>query len=213
MKSLWQGELGRLFENRLYDFSRRDPWDGRLFLKILHQLLKSGKAGLALSDLSKTIDWPSRKGQSLIRVLEQAGLIWERFGNIGLENNRVLRDWVKVMVRKHLQGEDRGQLIQQLGKEIEEELSKFKDGEESISFSSETALQFSLVLPITSESELVAVRALEQLATYSDLDAASVEKIKVALIEACINAGEHSQILKKRFGSIFRFNRRLLKFG
>ncbi len=45
LKSLWQGELGRIFENRLYDFSGMDPWDGRLLLKILNQLLKSEGAG------------------------------------------------------------------------------------------------------------------------------------------------------------------------
>jgi anti-sigma regulatory factor (Ser/Thr protein kinase) len=203
LKSLWQGELGRLFENRLYDFSGRDLWDGHLFLKILHQLLKSGKTGLALADLAKTIDWSSKKGQWLIRVMEQAGLIWERFGNIGLESNRVLRDWVQVMVRKHLRGEDLGQLIKQLGKEIEEGFSKFKEGEESAFPTCGTALQFNLVLPINSDSELVAVRALEQIATYSDLDATSVEKIKVALIEACINAGEHSQSFEKKIRIYF----------
>jgi serine/threonine-protein kinase RsbW len=211
LKSLWQGELGRLFENRLYDFSQRDPWDGHLFLKILHQLLKSGKAGLALADLSKTIDWSPRNDRPIIQVLEQAGLIWERFGNIGLESNRVLRDWVHVMVRKHLRGEDLGQLIKQLGREIEEGLSKFKEGEESAFPTSGNSLQFSLVLPINSDSELVAVRALEQIATYSDLDAASVEKIKVALIEACINAGEHSQSFEKKIRVYFSVQPELIE--
>ncbi len=203
LKSLWQGELGRLFENRLYAFSARDPYNGRLLLKILNQLLKSGGAGLLLADLSNTIDWPSKKGASLIRDLERAGFIWERFGNIGLEKNRVLRDWVEVLVRKNLQGEDLGHLIRHLGKEIEAELLKSKEGEESTLLSSGTALQFSLVLPINSESELVAVRALEQMATYSNLDETSIEKIKVALIEACINAAEHSQSFEKKIRVYF----------
>ena len=203
LKSLWQGELGRIFENRLYDFSGMDSWDGRLLLKIFRQLLKSGGAGLAMNDLSRTVDWPSKRGQSLIRLLERAGLVWERFGNIGLENNRVLRDWVEVLVRKHLQGESLGRIIEQLGKKIEDGLSKSEEEGTSTPLSSENGLQFSLVLPVNSESELVAVRALEQIATYSDLDQASVERIKVALIEACINAGEHSQSFEKKIRIYF----------
>ena len=108
--------------------------------------------------------------------MERAGLVWERFGNIGLENNRVLRDWVEVLVRKHLQGESLGQIIEQLGKKIEQGLSRLEEEGATTPLSSENGLQFSLVLPINSESELVAVRALEQIATYSDLDEASVEK-------------------------------------
>ncbi len=203
LKSLWQGGLGRVFENRLYDFSGMDPWDGRLLLKILGQLLKSEGAGITMTDLSRTVDSPSKKGQSLIRLLERAGLVWERFGNIGLENNRVLRDWVEVLVRKHFRGENLGQIIEQLGKKIEEGLSKSEEEGASSPLSSENGLQFSLVLPVNSESELVAVRALEQIATYSDLDEASVEKIKVALIEACINAGEHSQSFEKKIRIYF----------
>jgi serine/threonine-protein kinase RsbW len=203
LKSLWQGELGRIFENRLYDFSKMDLWDGRLLLKILHRLLKSGGAGIDWNDLSRTIDWPTKRGQSLFRVLERAGLIWERFGTFGLEDNRVLRDWVEVLVRKHLQGEDLDQVVNHLGKEIEKGFSKLKEGEESSLLSSQKALQFSLVLPINSESELVAVRALEQIATYSDLDETNIEKIKVALIEACINAAEHSHSFEKKIRVYF----------
>lgn len=203
LKSLCQGELGRIFENRLYDLSGMDPGDGRLLLKILSQLLKSGGAGLAMTDLSITVDWPSKRGQSLVRLLERAGLVWERFGNIGLENNRVLRDWVEVLAGKHLQGENLGQMIKRLGKKIEEGLSKSEEGWASSPLSNENGMQFSLVLPVNPETELVAVRALEQIATYSDLDEASVQKIKVALIEACINAGEHSQSFEKKIRLYF----------
>ena len=49
----------------------------------------------------------------------------------------------------------------------------------------------------------MAVRALEQIATYSELDPADIEKAKVALIEACINAGEHSQSFEKKIRVYF----------
>jgi serine/threonine-protein kinase RsbW len=204
LKSLEQGELGRVYENRLYGLSQgEDPRNGRLLLTLMYHLFKAGRGGMALADLSGRLDWPSQKVPLLVRRLERAGLVWERFGNIGLSDHRVLRDWVMVMVRKHLQGGDLRQLIQSVGKEIEEDLSRKKEGEASRFLSGESALQFSLGIPMTPESELVAVRALEQMATYSNLDESSIERIKVALIEACINAGEHSRSFEKKIRVYF----------
>lgn len=203
LKSLWQGELGRLFENRLYDFKGMDPSNGCLLLRILNHLFKSEEPMLPLSDLQETMALPSETVQVLVRTLERAGVVWERFGNIGLENNRVLMDWVEVLVRKYLYQEDLGQIIKQLGRGIEKKLFSLREAGEEPFPLSENALHFSLILPINSESELVAVRALEQIATYSDLDGASIEKVKVALIEACINVGEHSQSFEKKIRVYF----------
>jgi len=202
LKSLWQGELGRLFENRLYGSNKINPLNGRYMVKILNQLLKLEGPMLPSTDLQKTLNLPSGMVQPSIRLLERSGLVWERFGNIGLENNRVIRDWVEVLVRKYLYQEDLDQIINQLGKKIEKTLSKFQE-EEAPSPAGGNDLHFNLVLPINSESELVAVRTLEQIATYSDLDEASIEKVKMALIEACINAGEHSQSFEKKIRIYF----------
>ena len=65
LKSLWQGELGRIFENRLYDFSGMDPWDGRLLLKILGQLLKSEGAGLGYEPIYQERSIGLQKGAIL----------------------------------------------------------------------------------------------------------------------------------------------------
>lgn len=203
LRSHWQGELGRLFENRLYYFKDMNPLDGPGVLRILNKLLKSESPMLLISDLQETLELPAGAIQSLIRILERSGIIWERFGNIGLENNRVLGDWVEVLVRKYLYQEDLVQMIHHLGEKIEKRLSDLKEEKPEPSQTGEKALHFSLVLPINSESELVAVRALEQIATYTDLDAGSVEKVKVALIEACINAGEHSRSFEKKIRIYF----------
>ncbi len=211
LKSLWQGELSRRFENRLYERKGVDPLHGGYLLRILNQLLKSGQPMLPLTDLHRSIELPAKMVQPLVRILERAGVVWERFGNIGLENSRVLRDWVEVLVRKYLHQQDLAQIIRGRGKEIERTLSKLKE-EEKVPFpTSENTLHFSLVLPINSESELVAVRALEQMATYSDLDGASIEKVKIALIEACINAAEHSQSFEKKIRVYFTVQPELIE--
>lgn len=203
LKSLGQGELGRLFENRLYDFKGMDPLSGPWLLRILNKLLKSEAPMLALTDLQKSLEVSSQEIHFLIRLLERAGIIWERFGMIGLKKNHILRDWVEVLLRIYLYQEDLGQIIKQLGEKIEKRLSDIKEEKEGPLPAGENVLHFSLVLPINSESELVAVRALEQIATYTELDEDSINKVKMALIEACINAGEHSQSYEKKIRIYF----------
>jgi serine/threonine-protein kinase RsbW len=203
LKSLWQGELSRWFEKRLYDGNREDLFKGGYLLRILSRLVKTEDPMLPLTDIQRSIDLPSEMVQPLVRLLERAGVIWERFGSIGLEKSQVLRDWVDVVVRKYLYQQDLSQIIAGLGKEIERQLSRSKEDEKEPLPKKENTLHFSLILPINSESELVAVRALEQIATYSDLDGASIEKIKIALIEACINASEHSQSFEEKIRVYF----------
>lgn len=54
------------------------------------------------------------------------------------------------------------------------------------------ASEFELVIPIEGDAELIAARTAEQIARSADFDQAAINQIKTALIEACINAAEHS---------------------
>lgn len=53
------------------------------------------------------------------------------------------------------------------------------------------ATEFELVIPVDDEAELIAARTAEQIARAADFDQESINQIKTALIEACINAAEH----------------------
>ena len=53
-------------------------------------------------------------------------------------------------------------------------------------------LEFELVLPMKADTEVVAARVAEEVAAYASLDKDTVDRVKMALIEACINAFEHS---------------------
>jgi serine/threonine-protein kinase RsbW len=55
-------------------------------------------------------------------------------------------------------------------------------------------LEFEMSIPMVSETELVAARAVEQLAESMNFAPGEIGKIKMALVEACINAFEHSGI-------------------
>ncbi len=53
-------------------------------------------------------------------------------------------------------------------------------------------LEFELVLPMKADTEVVAARVAEEVSAYASLDKDTVDRIKMAIIEACINAFEHS---------------------
>jgi serine/threonine-protein kinase RsbW len=203
LKSLWQGELGRLFENRFYHSGGMDPLNGPPLLKILNRLVKSEGTRLVVTDLQETLDLSPEGIHSLIRILERAGVIWERFGIIGLEKSHVLQDWVEVILRKYLHREDLSRIVKQLGEKIEKRLLNIHEEKEQFFPTEEKVLRFSLILPTGSESELVAVRALEQIATYTELNEGNIDKVKLALIEACINASEHSRSFEKKIRIYF----------
>ncbi len=52
--------------------------------------------------------------------------------------------------------------------------------------------EFELVIPIEADAELIAARTVEQIARAADFDQEAINQIKTALIEACLNAAEHS---------------------
>lgn len=58
--------------------------------------------------------------------------------------------------------------------------------------------EFELVIPIEDEAELIAARTVEQIARAADFSQEAVNQIKTALIEACINASEHSDSPDRR---------------
>jgi serine/threonine-protein kinase RsbW len=60
------------------------------------------------------------------------------------------------------------------------------------------ASEFELVIPIDDEAELIAARTVEQIARAANFDQESINQIKTALIEACINAAEHSDSPDRR---------------
>lgn len=51
--------------------------------------------------------------------------------------------------------------------------------------------EFELVIPVGGETELIAAHALEEISRRYDFPAKTVNQMKTALVEACINAAEH----------------------
>ena len=59
-------------------------------------------------------------------------------------------------------------------------------------------LQFELTLPIATEAELIAAGTTERIAIFAGFDEKAMSEVRLAVIEACINAFEHSQSPDRR---------------
>lgn len=64
--------------------------------------------------------------------------------------------------------------------------------------------EFEMVIPMGDETELIAASTLEQIARRSDFKPETINQIKTALVEACINAMEHSLSPDRKIYQRFR---------
>ncbi len=64
--------------------------------------------------------------------------------------------------------------------------------------------EFAIELPMTEDTELVAAHTVEQIARRMEFLPEDINKIKHALIEACINASEHSLSTERKIYNRFR---------
>ena len=64
--------------------------------------------------------------------------------------------------------------------------------------------EFAIELPMSEDTELVAAHTVEQIARRMEFEPEDINKIKHALIEACINASEHSLSTERKIYNRFR---------
>jgi serine/threonine-protein kinase RsbW len=64
--------------------------------------------------------------------------------------------------------------------------------------------EYEIVIPMDQDAELIAAHAVEEIAKRHKLDPKSINQIKTALIEACINASEHSLSPDRKIHQRFR---------
>ena len=77
-------------------------------------------------------------------------------------------------------------------------------GHASQSLPVEAADEFLMVVPMGEENELLAASAVEQIARRLTFPAQAINQIKTAIVEACINAAEHSHSPDRKIYQRFR---------
>jgi serine/threonine-protein kinase RsbW len=64
--------------------------------------------------------------------------------------------------------------------------------------------EYEIVIPMDEDSEMIAAHAVEEISRRHKLDSKSINQIKTALVEACINATEHSLSPDRKIYQRFR---------
>lgn len=80
--------------------------------------------------------------------------------------------------------------------------SEVSDGREAAR--ADASDEFEMVIPMGSDTELIAAHTVEQIARRLNFTAEAINQIKTALIEACINAAEHSLSPDRKIYQRFR---------
>ncbi|MGI8812530.1 MAG: ATP-binding protein [Pyrinomonadaceae bacterium] len=70
--------------------------------------------------------------------------------------------------------------------------------------------EYEIVVPMGEDTELIAAHAVEEIAKRHHLDAKSINQIKTALVEACINAAEHAHSPDGKIYQKFTFDEKKL---
>ena len=65
-------------------------------------------------------------------------------------------------------------------------------GDEAIAPENEGSDEYEIVIPMGEDTEMIAAHTIEEIAKRHDFPAKTINQIKTALVEACINASEHS---------------------
>jgi anti-sigma regulatory factor (Ser/Thr protein kinase) len=134
---------------------------------------------LTLRRIAKALALSEEQAEAVMRSLHLTGLVRGDFGVFTAVEDRVVRDIVDYLYRSEVQ--------QKPGNDLEEQLIKHSQPR------AENVLRYEMTLPMAKDTELVAAQCLEQIAKNLQLDRDAVGQMQIAVIEACINAIEHSK--------------------
>ncbi len=198
IRDLYLEEISRggiaLYFDSLLNRCFKDPFEKRDAIRILtHQpLLSGGKC--SIEEVAREVSLDPLRVRELTESLIPAGLLEGDYGMLAGVQDPVLGDFLLSAQQVWMPGKAGKPISREAVKEFPDipiltELKKKGEAEEG---TEGERISFGLVLPMASETELVAARALEQVAERVDFPDEEIRKIRMALIEACINSFEHS---------------------
>jgi anti-sigma regulatory factor (Ser/Thr protein kinase) len=97
--------------------------------------------------------------------------------------DRVLQDFLRCLYMREVEGKKAGEAREKI---------------EAQYLSKDAELCFEMVIPMSSNAELVVAKAVEQIGKNINLDEEYLNYLQLALIEVCINAIEHSGSYDKK---------------
>jgi len=150
----------------------------RTALEITHRIFHASEA-LSCRRIAETFALTVQEAHDIAQALYLAGLIRAEFGVLRAVEDRVLREIIDALYLREL-----------LAKTAHESEEHFLS---TVVPQKGRLIRFDMTLPMTREAELIAAQGLEQIGKNLDLDRDAVGQLQIAVIEACINAIEHSR--------------------
>ncbi len=157
-------------------FSRyvHNPTKRKAMIKLLMHAIENG--GIEdRSRLSMVSGLCESETGAILDAIEASGII--------RDGNAVFQDFIRTLYMKEIDGRKPGAVREKI--------------ESRYLLASEDSC-FELVIPMSSNAELVVAKAVEQIGINMNLDSEFLNYLQLALIEVCINAIEHSGSYEKK---------------
>jgi len=161
-----------------------EPEMRRLALEILMNSLSAPVEVRDVARLSRSLGASEDSLRAALRALRRTGLCRAR-GDIQPPADAVLRDYIRSAYLLEIENRDPAKVREAI---MERRMGLEEPG----------TTTYELVIPMASDAELVAARAAEQIGDILKLKEDLINQLQLALIEACINAFEHSGSYEKR---------------
>ncbi len=177
VKEITSGGIGLYWSSILkgffHDLGRRKSAIAVSY-KIYH-----ARESFSCSRIASTFTMTENQAEAIAHALYHAGIIQGEFGVFRPVEDNVLRDIIDCLYLKEVLAKS----SHDLERELMERLLPEKTG----------ISRFDLTLPMTKEAELVAAQCIDQIGKNLHLSQDITGQLQIAVIEACINAMEHSR--------------------
>jgi len=154
----------------------KDPTVRRAAVEVFMHLSRTGGETNDRSRLSRALGKSDTAVTAALSALRAAGLL--QTGSVSPAKDAVLTDFMHGLFMKDIEDKPSSRIREELA------AKRFSDG------SAPTC--FEMVLPSAADAELVAAKAMDQIGMNLKLTSETIGRLQLALIEACINAMEHS---------------------
>jgi anti-sigma regulatory factor (Ser/Thr protein kinase) len=139
---------------------------------------------LSCQRIARSFALTDGQAEAIAHALYLAGVVRGEFGVFRAMEDGVLRDIIDCAYMKEILGKP----VHDLEQEFLGKLLPQKEG----------VIQFDMTLPMIKDAELVAAQCLEQIGKNLHISQEALGQLQIAVIEACINATEHSKGAEKK---------------
>lgn len=193
-KAAWKMQKRELNENDLLECYSFEVAEGETAFYLSSAFRRYGKNSAKRKAMLKLLmhsiengGIENNAGLSMVSGLSEAetGAILDdmEVSNVMRGEDPVLQDFIRCLYMQEIEGREAGYVREKI------ESKYFQEREVSC---------FELVIPMSSNAELVVAKAVEQIGKNINLDSEFLNYLQLALIEVCINAIEHSGSYDKR---------------